>query len=407
MTADIGPPPVIGPDHQLPAHVPARSWPLRVLLLMLVVAALAVAAALIARSRSKARGAAPPPTAVTVTTATAKTGDIAVRLESIGTVTPVHTASVTSQVSGMVVAVFFQEGQRVEKGDALIDIDARPYRATLLQAQGALERDEHLLAQAKMDLERYRAAWARNAIAKQTLDDQEKLVLQYGGTVKNDRGAVKYNEVQVEFCHIKAPLAGRVGLRLVDPGNVVQANGTAVLAVVTQVEPMTVVFTISEDNLTAVRDRLRQGARLPVDALDRAAQRRLASGELLTIDNVIDTTTGTVKARAIFDNKDDALFPNQFVNVRLVVDTHTGVTLIPSSAIQQNGPQSFVYVIRDGVARVQTVKPTVTDQGLTQVDGVSAGDVVAASGFDRLRDGARVVVSSAPPAPSSSGGAGP
>ncbi|HZU85709.1 MAG TPA: efflux RND transporter periplasmic adaptor subunit, partial [Polyangiaceae bacterium] len=402
-----GPPPVIGPDHQLPAHVPARSWPLRALLLTLLVAALAVAVALIARGRSKARGAAPPPTAVTVTTATAKTGDIAVRLESIGTVTPVHTASVTSQVSGMVVAVFFQEGQRVEKGDALIDIDARPYRATLLQAQGALERDEHLLAQAKMDLERYRAAWARNAIAKQTLDDQEKLVLQYGGTVKNDRGAVKYNEVQVEFCHIKAPLAGRVGLRLVDPGNVVQANGTAVLAVVTQVEPMTVVFTISEDNLTAVRDRLRQGARLPVDALDRAAQRRLASGELLTIDNVIDTTTGTVKARAIFDNKDDALFPNQFVNVRLVVDTHTGVTLIPSSAIQQNGPQSFVYVIRDGVARVQTVKPTVTDQGLTQVDGVSAGDVVAASGFDRLRDGARVVVSSAPPAPSSSGGAGP
>src|SRR6202166_3018374 len=263
---------------------------------------------------------------VTVTTVTAQKGDIGSYLDAIGTVTPVYTSSITSQVNGIVTAVHYKEGQIVRKGDPLIDIDSRPYRATLMQAQGTLERDENVLAQAKMDFERYRIAWARNAIPKQTLDDQEKLVLQDQGTVKIDQGTVQFDQIQVEYCHIKAPITGKVGLRLVDPGNVVQSSGTLTLSVITQLQPITVIFTIPEDNLDQVQKRLRQNAKLGVDAFDRAVQKKLAAGMLLTLDNQIDTTTGSVKARSLFDNKDLALFPNQFVNVRLLVDTVHGAT---------------------------------------------------------------------------------
>ena len=332
-------------------------------------------------------------TGITVTSATAQKGDIGVYLNAIGTATPVYTASITSQVDGIVVAVQFKEGQRVAKGDSLIDIDSRPYHAMLLQAQGALERDENLLAQAQMDLERYRDAWARKAIAKQILDDQEKLVLQDEGTVKNDQGTVQYDQVQVDFCHITAPIAGQVGLRLVDPGNVVQSAGTVTLAVITQLEPITVIFTIPEDSLGPVEARLQKKAKLTVDAFDRTAQTRIASGELLTLDNQIDTTTGTVKARSVFDNKNDALFPNQFVNTRLLVNTLQGVTLIPASAIQQNGQASFVYVIQNNFAHMRSVKPGVTDGGMTQVDGINPGDVVANSSFDKLQDNTAVTIS--------------
>ena len=332
-------------------------------------------------------------TGITVTSATAQKGDIGVYLNAIGTATPVYTASITSQVDGIVVAVQFKEGQRVAKGDSLIDIDSRPYHAMLLQAQGALERDENLLAQAQMDLERYRDAWARKAIAKQILDDQEKLVLQDEGTVKNDQGTVQYDQVQVDFCHITAPIAGQVGLRLVDPGNVVQSAGTVTLAVITQLEPITVIFTIPEDSLGQVEARLHKNAKLTVDAFDRTAQTKIASGELLTLDNQIDTTTGTVKGRALFDNKNDALFPNQFVNTRLLVNTLQGVTLIPASTIQQNGQASFVYVIQNNVAHMRSIKPGVTDGGMTQVDGINPGDVVANSSFDKLQDNIAVVIS--------------
>jgi multidrug efflux system membrane fusion protein len=272
-----------------------------------------------------------------------------------------------------------------------------------LQAQGALERDQNLLGQAQMDLERYRAAWARNAIAKQILDDQEKLVLQDEGTVKNDQGTVQYDQIQVDYCHITAPIAGRVGLRLVDPGNVVQSAATVTLAVITQLEPITVVFTIPEDSLGQVEARLSKGAKLTVDVLDRTAQKRIASGTLLTIDNQIDTTTGTVKGRSLFDNTNDALFPNQFVNTRLLVNTLQGVTLIPASAIQQNGQASFVYVIQNNFAHMRSIKPGVTDGGLTQVDGVNPGDVVANSSFDKLQDNVAVVVSNTPVPATTSG----
>jgi len=342
------------------------------------------------RRHEDAKKAKPAPAKISITTATAQKGDIGVYLDAIGTVTPLYTDSITSQVNGLVVAVHFKEGQLVKKGDPLVDIDSRPYRATLLQSQGALERDQNVLAQAQMDLERYRAAWARNAIQKQLLDDQEKLVLQEEGTVKNDQGTVQFNQIQVDFCHVTAPIAGRVGLRLVDPGNVVQSSGTVTLAVITQMEPITVIFTIPEDNLAPVVDRLHKKAKLAVDALDRTAQTKIASGTLLTLDNQIDTTTGTVKARAIFDNKNDALFPNQFVNARLLVNTLRGVTLVPASTIQQNGQASFVYLIQNNVAHLRTVKPGVTEGGVTQVEGINPGDVVADSNFDKLQENTAV-----------------
>ena len=343
------------------------------------------------------------PAGITITTTTAQKGDIGVYLDSIGTVTPVYTSSITAQVTGIIIGVHYTEGQRVAKGDSLIDIDSRPFRATLLQAQGALERDQNLLAQAQMDLERYQEAWARNSIAKQILDDQEKLVRQDEGIVKIDEGTVQFDQVQVDFCHITAPIAGRVGLRLVDPGNVVQSAGTLTLAVITQLEPITVIFTIPEDSLDPVQARLRANAKLSVDAFDRTAQTKIASGQLLTLDNQIDTTTGTVKGRALFANTNDALFPNQFINTRLLVNTLQGVTLLPSSAIQQNGQASFVYVIQNNVAYMRSVTPGVTNAGVTQVDGINPGDVVANSSFDKLQDKIAVVVSNPPPPASTNG----
>jgi membrane fusion protein, multidrug efflux system len=334
---------------------------------------------------------------VTLTTSTAKKGNIGVYIDAIGTVTPVHTASIFSQVTGSVVAVNYKEGQIVKEGDPLVEIDSRQYEATLLQAQGALERDENILAQAQMDLARYQDAWSRNAVAKQTLDDQEKLVLQNAGTVKNDQGAVAFDQVQVDYCHIAAPFAGAVGLRLVDPGNLVtagNANGNP-LVVVTELQPITVIFTIPEDSLGTVQEQLRKEKKLEVDAYDRSAQTKLATGELLALDNQIDTTTGTLKLRAVFPNDDYALFPNQFVNTRLLVQTLEGVTLLPTTDIQQNGQTSFVYVIADGVAHERDIKVGVTDSGLTQVNGVNPGEVVADSSFDKITDGAKVTVESA------------
>jgi multidrug efflux system membrane fusion protein len=335
---------------------------------------------------------------ITVTTTTARTGDINVYLEAIGTVTPVYTNSITSQVNGLVVAVNFKEGQLVRKGDALIEIDSRPYRANLMQAQGTLERDQGVLDQAQMDLTRYRAALARNAIAKQMVDDQEKLVQQDQGTVKNDQGTVQFDQLQVDYCHITAPISGLIGLRLVDPGNVVQSSSATPLAVITQIQPITVIFTLPEDSLAPVVARLHDHATLSVDVFDRTAQTRIASGQLLALDNQIDTTTGTVKVRSIFDNKDGALFPNQFVNTRLLVNTLQGVTLVPASTVQQNGQSSFVYVIQNNVAHVRAVKPGVTDNGMTQVDSVKPGEVLADSSFDKLQDNAKVIAAGQPAA---------
>ena len=412
MTVDTKEQPHIQRDHQLAAHSSgspgSKGWWIACGIVLLLI--LIVAIVLLWRHEEAAKKPKPAPPKINITTVTATKGNIGVYLDAIGTVTPVYTDSITSQVNGLVAAVHYKEGQVIRKGDPLVDIDPRPYQATLLQAQGALERDQNLLAQAQMDVERYRAAWARNAIAKQILDDQEKLVKQDEGTVKNDQGTVQYDQIQLEFCHIIAPIAGRVGLRLVDPGNVVQAGGTTTLAVITQLDPITVIFTVPEDSLGPVEARLRKKAKLPVDAFDRTAQTKIASGKLLTLDNQIDTTTGTVKGRAQFDNKNDALFPNQFVNTRLLVNTLQGVTLVPASAIQQNGQASFVYVIENNIAHMRSIKTGVTNGGVTQVDGVNPGDVLANSSFDKLQDNIAVAVAntgSAKPAAATTGSSAP
>lgn len=345
--------------------------------------------------------------AVTATVATAAKGSIGVYIDAIGIVTPVYTSTITAQAGGVLTVVHYREGQSVRQGDALIDIDPRPYEAQLLQAQGTLERDVNVLAQAQMDLDRYRAAWAKNSINKQLLDDQEKIVLQDQGTVKNDQGTVDYDKVQLGYCHITAPISGRVGLRLVDPGNVVQANGSTPLVVVTQVQPITVIFTIAEDNLAQVQARMRKAHTLPVDAMDRAQSKKLASGKLLTIDNLIDTATGTVKLRAQFDNRNGALFPNQFVNTRLLVNSLDGVTLIPTNAIQHNGDTAFVYGIENGLAKVRNVKTGAADAGMTAVTGIDPGEVVATSTFDKLQNGSNVTVAKQPVAAKPSEDAAP
>ncbi len=333
---------------------------------------------------------------VTITAATATRGNIGVYLDAIGTVTPVYTDSILAQASGPVIAVHYREGQMVRKGDPLIDIDPRPYQAQVLQAEGTLEKDTSVLAQAQMDLDRYKAAWARNAIPKQTLDDQEKIVLQDQGTVKNDQGTLQYDQVQLSYCHIVAPINGRVGLRLVDPGNLVTANGTTVLVVITQMDPITVIFTLPEDSLDQVETEMRKQKSLPVDALDRAQLKKISSGKLSTIDNQIDTTTGTVKLRATFNNRDGGLFPNQFVNTKLLVKTIDNVVLVPTNAIQHNGQISFVYAIQNNTAKVQNVKPGVSDQGMTAVQDLQPGTMVATSSFEKLQDGAKTVISKTP-----------
>jgi len=396
------PAPIIDPQHQLPpASSPPKSKWRRFIVWTLVILALIVILVLIFRHHDESKSA-PPKSGrgvtgpVTTTTATAQKGNIGVYVEAIGTVTPVYTASITSEVMGMVTAVRFKEGQLVRKGEPLIEIDPRPYEAQLLQAQGALERDTNLLAEAQMDLQRYRDAWAKNSIPKQTLDDQEKIVLQDEGTVKNDQGTVQYDQVEVGFCHITSPINGRVGLRLVDPGNVVQSSGSTILAVITQLQPITVIFTVAEDSLAQVQAQTRHGKQLSVDAFDRAQQKKLATGKLLTYDNQIDTTTGTVKMRALFDNKNESLFPNQFVNARLLVNTLEGVTLIPTSAIQHNGQTAFVYVIQNDTAHIQNIKTGVADAGNTAVTGINPGDIVANSSFDKLQNNSKIVVSKQP-----------
>jgi multidrug efflux system membrane fusion protein len=396
--------PVVNSDHQLPASTdPNNTQPddaqhkgVRAGVWILLLSFFAVGFFLVLRHHEAPqapigrRGAAGG--TISLTAATAQRGNIGVYVEAIGTVTPVYTSAITSEVSGIVTQVHFREGQTVRKGDPLLEIDSRPYKATLLQAQGILERDQGVLAQAQMDLARYQAAWAKNAIQKQTLDDQEKLVDQDQGTVKNDQGTVQYDQIQVDFCHIVAPITGRVGLRLVDPGNVVTANGSTVLAVITQIQPITVVFTVAEDTLGEILPQLRKRTKLKADAYDRTGQKQVASGTLLTLDNQIDTTTGTLKARASFANKDSSLFPNQFVNIRLLVNTLIGATLIPTAAVQHNGQAAFVYVIDDNKARQRPITVGVTDGQTAQVTGISPGDVLATSSFDKLQDGSSVTI---------------
>src|SRR5208337_319926 len=330
---------------------------------------------------------------VMVSTVTAHQGDIGIYLNALGTVTPVYTVTVTSRVQGEITQVYYREGQMVRKGDPLVEIDPRPYQAALTQVEGQLAHDQAVLNEAKIDLDRYQQALNRNAIAKQQFDDQQQVVLQDEGTVKNDEGQLANAKVNLVYTHITAPIAGRVGLRLVDPGNIVQANSATALVVITQLQPITVIFSIAEDSLSQIQQQLRKGKKLTVDAFDREASTKLASGMLLTLDNVIDPTTGTLKLKAIFDNSDAALFPSQFVNIRLLVDTQHNATLIPTPAIQRNAQGAYVYVIRsDQTAALRTITTGTTDGSVTAVQGLEPEEVVAVNGFDKLLDGAKVSI---------------
>jgi multidrug efflux system membrane fusion protein len=343
----------------------------------------------------KKKAAAVKPAGAAITAGQATTGNINIYVDSLGTVTPVYTVTVYSQITGKVIAVHYTESQLVHKGDPLVDVDPQPYEATLRQAQGTLEHDEGVLAQAQIDLARYQAAWARNAIAKQQLDDQEQAVKQYQGTVKADQGTVDYDQVQLSYCHIFAPIEGQVGLRLVDPGNTIFAGSASTLVVITQLQPITVVFNVSEDDIPAVQAQLKGGQALNVDAFDRSNSKQLDSGKLTSLDNQIDTTTGTVKFRATFPNKNTVLFPNQFVNARLLLRTLRNVVLIPSGAVQHNGTNAFVYVVQpNNTVSVQAITTLTSNEKVTAVQGVNAGMNLATSGFDRLENGAAVAVRS-------------
>jgi multidrug efflux system membrane fusion protein len=334
---------------------------------------------------------------VPITTASVTTGPIGIYINALGTVTSVYTATITTRVDGQINSVNYVEGQMVHKGDVLVQIDPRPYQAALTQAQGTLAHDEALLNEARIDMDRYQLALNRNAIPKQQLDDQIQIVKQDEGSVKNDQGTLANAATNVDYATIKAPIDGRVGLRLVDPGNIVTAAGGTPLVVITQLQPITVIFSVAEDYLPQIQKQMRQGNKMSVDAFDRNEQIKLASGKLLTLDNQIDTTTGTVKLKAIFANSDISLFPNQFVNARLLVDTQQNATLVPTAAIQRNPQGAFVYVVKSNqTAAMQPVSIGTTDGGVAAVQGVKPGDAIAITGFDKLQDGAKVSIQKPP-----------
>jgi membrane fusion protein, multidrug efflux system len=345
-----------------------------------------------AASQAKTTGD-PAARAITISAAVARQGDIGIFLDALGTVTPVYTVTVTGRVQGEITQVYYREGQMVRKGDPLLEIDPRPYQAAVTQMEGQLAHDQAVLMEAKIDLDRYQQAFNRNAIAKQQLDDQQQVVLQDEGTVKNDEGQLANARVNLIYTHITSPIDGRVGLRLVDPGNIVQANSSTPLVVITQLQPITVIFSIAEDHLGQIQEQLRKGKKLTVDAFDREQTKKIASGTLLTLDNVIDTTTGTLKLKAVFPNTDSALFPSQFVNARLLVDNLHNVVLVPTPAIQRNAQGAFVYTVKsDQTVEIRSITPGATDGTVTAVDGLQPGELVAVNGFDKLLDGAKVSV---------------
>jgi membrane fusion protein, multidrug efflux system len=371
-----------------------RSWLRRVFWVLLVVAIIGAAVWYYPRPESQpktgGRNQGPAPVAV----ATVQKGDMPVTLSGLGTVTPLATVTVKTQINGYLTEVAFQEGQMVKKGDFLAQIDPRPYQVALEQAEGQLAKDQALLKNAQLDLQRYNTLVAQNSIAKQTRDTQVSLVAQDQAAIKTDQAQVDAQKLNLVYTHIVSPVTGRVGLRQVDAGNYVQTSDPNGIVVVTQLQPISVIFTLPEDNLPAVMKQVRAGATLSVTAYERTGTTALGKGRLETVDNQIDTTTGTVKLRAIFDNEQEILFPNQFVNIQLLVDTLHDSDIVPRAAIQHGAPGAFVYVVKpDQTVAVQKVKVGPADgQNIAVLDGLQPGEKIVVDGTDRLREGAKVTM---------------
>ena len=384
------------------SHRPRRSWGRRLLWLLLVAAIVAATIWYFPRPQTQpkegGRGQAGAPVPVGVSPV--EKGDMPVTLSQLGTVTPLATVTVKTQINGYLTEVAFQEGQMVKKGDFLAQIDPRPYQVALEQAEGQLAKDQALLKNAQLDLVRYNTLVAQNSVATQTRDTQVSLVAQDQAAIKTDQAQVDAQKLNLVYCHIISPVTGRVGLRQVDAGNYVQTSDPNGIVVVTQLQPISVIFTLPEDNLSEVFKRWHAGAVLPVTAYDRTGATELDKGTLNTIDNQIDTTTGTVKLRAMFNNEQWILFPNQFVNVQLTVDTMHDVDIVPSAAIQRGAPGTFVYLAKpDHTVAVQKVKLGPTDgQRIAILSGLEPGESIVTDGADRLRDGAKVTIASPQPA---------
>jgi multidrug efflux system membrane fusion protein len=393
------PEPQAAPE-KIVARPSRRRWGWRVFWLVILLAA-AVELGLWITGRQSHSPAAPQraetgATAVQVGVATVTKGDMPVTLDGLGTVTPLATVTVKSQISGHITDIKFQEGQTVQKGDLLAVIDVRPYTIALEQAQATLAHDQALLSDARVDLARYQKLMAEDSVAKQTVDTQRYLVTQDEATVQLDKAAVDNAKLNLDYCHITAPVTGRVGLRQVDVGNYV-TTGNEGIVVLTQMQPITVLFTLPEDDLPAVMKRFQSGAVLPATAFDRSMTTEIATGQLATVDNEIDTTTGTVKLKAQFDNKDDSLFPNQFVNIRLLVNTLTGVPLVPRSAVLHGAPGDYVYFVQpDDTVAIRPVKTGPAQGELISIQsGLAPGERVVVDGTDRLRDGAKINIATA------------
>ena len=341
---------------------------------------------------------------VPVVAAPVKKDDFSVYLSGLGMVAPMNTVTIKSRVDGELTKILFREGQVVRKGELLAEIDSRPFEVQLTQAQGAMARDQALLDNAKIDLVRFQDLVKKDLIPRQQLDTQESLVHQFEGAVKADQGQIDNARLQLVYARIIAPISGRIGLRQVDPGNIVHANDAGGLAVITQVQPISVIFSLPEDNLSQILGKHRSGVRLTVEAYDRDQKRKLATGVLVTIDNQIDPNTGTVKLKAEFPNRNDELFPNQFVNARLIVEVKHDTVIVPAPAVQRGPQGTFVYVVKeDQTTALRPVVVGFTQEGNTSItSGLAAGELVVVDGADRLRDGSKVEVkgkNSGAPAP--------